>query len=809
MAFVMVSHLSPQHHSAMAALLTPHTSMPVTQVQDGTRIEPNHVYVIPPDRRLTIEGRCLRLQPRPDDRSQYTPVDGFFSSLAQAAGSRAIGVILSGSASDGAIGIRDIKAAGGLTLAQEPASAKYDGMPRAALATGMVDLAQPPEALAATLAEVARHSYTRVARRDHAEELAIDAGQLEQIFELLKPVSGVDFRYYKLPTIKRRLLRRMALNRLHDIGHYLRMLEDSPTEVRALYQDLLIHVTQFFRDPGSFESLATIVLPRLLDEPLVPDRPFRAWVSGCATGEEAYSLAIELLEYCRRHRLDRRMQIFATDVSESAVDHARAGLYGATITGDVPADRLRRYFQKTDGGYRVAKAVRDLVVFARQDLTRDPPFSRLDLVLCRNVLIYLDTALQRRLISVFHYALNPHGYLMLGQAETVGTQLGLFTVVDKKSRLHRKKAADTPPLVTMAVPFAGATIRQKAGSEPRADDAGLQSEVNRIIFDRYAPPGVVVDADLQVIQFRGQTGMFLEPAPGEPSLHVLKMLREGLLHGVRAALQTARRTRETVRREGLEVRGDHGWTKLAIEVLPLVAGGRTHYLILFEPVRPQPSRRAGKTERPKAADPKSAREQKSQLDLLQQELAASREYLQAIIQEVEAANEELQSANEEILSSNEELQSTNEELDTTKEELQSTNEELHTVNDELHGRNDELTRVNSDLFNLIASVQIAIVIVSRDLRIRRFTPMAEKLLNLIPADLERSITHINPNLDCPNLEALIVQAMDEVTAVERDVQGRDGRWFSLRIRPYKDLNNKIDGAVLALFDIDLLKRGRE
>jgi len=805
MAFVLVSHLSPQHQSAMAALLTPHTAMPVAQVSEGVRLEPDHVYVIPPDRRLSIEGRHLHLQKRPDDRSQYTPIDGFFSSLAIAAGSRAIGVVLSGTASDGALGIREIKAAGGITLAQAPASAKYDGMPKAAIATGMVDVVQPPHALAATLAEIARHSYARPARRDHAEELAVGDDQLQRIFELLKPVSGVDFGQYKLPTIKRRLLRRMALNRVHDVAHYLRALEESPAEVRALYQDLLIHVTRFFRDPEAFQSLATLVFPKLLSGPAT-DRPYRAWVSGCATGEEAYSLAIEWLEYCRRNKVDRRMQIFATDVSENAIDHARAGLYAAAITADVPADRLRRYFTRIDGSYRVVRAVRDLVVFARQDLTRDPPFSRLDLVLCRNVLIYLEAALQRRLISMFHYALNPQGYLMLGQAETVGTQLGLFALVDKKSRLHRKKAAGNTPAASRPAPFAGVALRPKTAAEPIAADVALQGEVNRVIFDRYAPPGVVVDDDLQVTQFRGQTGMFLEPAPGEPSLNVLKMLREGLLHGVRAALQTARRTRESVRKEGLEVRTDHGWKKVAIETVPLVVAGRTHYLILFEPAE------QGKPRRPTKADhlkPKSAREQRSQLDLLQRELAASREYLQSIIQELEAANEELQSANEEILSSNEELQSTNEELDTAKEELQSTNEELNTVNEELHGRNEELTKVNSDLVNLIASVHIAIVIVGRDLRIRRFTPMAEKLLNLIPGDVDRSITHINTNLDCSDLEALIVQTMDEVTQVERDIQARDGRWFSLRIRPYKDLNNKIDGAVLALFDIDLLKRGSE
>jgi two-component system CheB/CheR fusion protein len=534
-------------------------------------------------------------------------------------------------------------------------------------------------------------------------------------------------------------------------------------------------------------------------------------VSGCATGEEAYSLAITLVEFLQKDFADTRVQVFATDVSETAIEFARAGIYPSTIEADVSTDRLRRFFTRHDGGYRVTKMIRDLCVFARQDLTKDPPFSRLDLILCRNVLIYMDAVLQKKLLSVFHYALNPSGFLVLGQAETVGAQATLFSLADKKFRIHRKKESSGLLSMTFPVDYAVAGLpRKKAPPEPAGAEKALQTEVSRVILDRYAPAGVVIDGDMQIVQFRGQTGAFLEPAPGEASLNLLKMAREGLLYGLRTALHAARKGRGPVRKDGLQVKAGAGWKPVSLEVIPLTASGRTHYLVLFDDLsRATPPAAAARSARKAAAKPLPKRERASQVDLLQRELAASREYLQSIIQELEAANEELQSANEEILSSNEELQSTNEELDTAKEELQSTNEELNTVNEELHGRNEELSRVNSDLVNLVGSVQIAIVIVSADLRIRRFTPMAEKVLNLIPADMDRAIGHINPNIDCPNLEQLIADCIDTVSPLEREVQDRQGRWYSLRIRPYKNVDNKIDGAVLALFDVDVPKRSED
>jgi two-component system CheB/CheR fusion protein len=804
-AIVFVQHLAPQHQSALVPLLTGQSQLPVVQATNGMVVEANCIYVIPPNTQMSIIDRTLHLNARPEDRTQYTPVDAFFASLAEAAGPKAIGLILSGTASDGSIGVREIKAAGGVTIAQTPESAKYDGMPRAAIATGMVDLVLPPKAIGPKLAELSRHPYVKAVEKPTVE-LPVTDQQLQQVFDVLRPVSGVDFRHYKLPTIKRRLFRRMALHRLNEVSDYVRLLRSDPAEVRNLYQDLLIHVTRFFREPESFESMVRDVFPVLV-QGRPQEHPIRAWVSGCATGEEAYSLAIVLVEFLQKNQLDIPVQIFATDVSEMAVDQARTGVFPPSIEDDVGPDRLRRFFSKHDGGYRVTKMIRDLCVFARQDLTKDPPFSRLDLILCRNVLIYMDTTLQKKLLSVFHYALNATGFLVLGQAETVGAQATLFSLVDKKFRVHRKKPATGTPAMTFPVEYGGAGVPvKKAQTEPTGSEKFLQTEVSRVLMDRFAPPGVVIDSDMQVVQFRGQTGSFLEPAPGEASLNLLKMAKEGLLYGLRTAIHAARKTKNAVQREGLQVRTDGGWRPVSLEVIPLPATGRMHYLVLFDDQQAPPEKRKKAAEAPAPAAMKQ--EKKAQVDFLQRELAASREYLQSIIQELEAANEELQSANEEIVSSNEELQSTNEELDTAKEELQSTNEELNTVNEELHGRNEELSRLNSDLVNLLGSVQIAIVIVSADLRIRRFTPMAEKVLNLIPTDIDRLIAHINPNILGANLADLIAECIDTISSIEREVQDRQGRWYSLRIRPYR-VENKIDGAVVALFDVDAPKRYEE
>jgi two-component system CheB/CheR fusion protein len=800
-AIVFVQHLAPQHESALPTLLSSRTPLPVVQVTEGTTVDLNKVYVIPPNAQMEIRDGQLHLNPRPGDRSQYNPIDFFFRSLAEAAQAGAIGVVLSGSSSDGSAGLREIKAVGGITIAQDPKTARYDGMPRAAIATECVDLVLGPADIAGEIQRIGRHPYVKApsAKRE-VDAFRIDDGAFRRLFVLLRNASGVDFTHYKPPTIKRRLHRRMVLLKISDLEDYLRHLKAHPEEATRLAEDILIHVTRFFRDPESYEALVEDVFPEIAAN-RTQETPVRIWVPGCSTGEEAYSVAIALLEFLGDRADGTGIQIFATDVSENAIEVARTGLYPQTITTDVSPERLRRFFTKSDGGYRISKVVRDLCVFARQDLTRDPPFSKLDLVVCRNVLIYLGPVLQKKLLNVFHYALKPTGYLVLGHAETTGPYGELFSVADKRHRIYCKKlhSQETTPAFAVEHSAKDAGEPLSKVTEPRA--ASVQTEAQRVILERYTPPGVVVDDDMRIVQFFGHTGRFLEPAPGDANQALPKMLREGLLHGFRSAFQQARRDRAAARRSGLWVRVDGHDQEAAIEIVPLTGPTQRepHYLVLFHETAM--FKRAGRGRGAKERAPRS-----TGVAALEHELAASRDYLQSIIQELEAANEELQSANEEILSSNEELQSTNEELDTAKEELQSMNEELHTVNEELHGRNEELSRVNGDLLNLLASVQATLVIVENDLRIRRFTPMAERVLNLIPGDVGRPIGHIKPNIDCPDLEELIHEVVENVTPVEREVRDQFGRWFSLQIRPYKGVDNRINGAVLALFDVDASKR---
>jgi two-component system CheB/CheR fusion protein len=585
MAIVLVQHLAPQHESALPALLAGVSSLPVIPVSEGVRIRANHVYVIPPNVQMEIADGELHLTPRPSDRTQYTPVDVFLRSLADSLQDRAIAVILSGTASDGASGVRDVKAAGGITFAQRPETAKYDGMPRAAIATGMVDMVLTPHEIADQLVEISQIPYDAAGARTAFDRSAVSEEELNRIFALLRAATGVDFKQYKTPTILRRLQRRMAMQRVTTVGQYLKFLESTPGEVLRLYQDVLIHVTRFFREPESFEALATHVFPRILAARR-GDAPIRIWVCGCATGEEAYSVAIALLEFLGDASRAVPIQVFATDVSDSAIELARNGTYPESIANDLTPERLRRFFTKVDGNYRVTKMVRDLCVFARQDLTRDPPFSKLDLILCRNVLIYMNAPLQRKLISVFHYGLKPTGFLVLGHAETIGSHIDLFAIQDKKHRIYAKKLTEASHPMSFPVDYAAVPhVPVRRGRAPSRDlGRNIQNEMNGLILDRYAPAGVVVDSELQIVQFRGETGCYLAPAPGDPSLSLFKMAREGLLYGLRTALHAARKRNAVVRHEKLRVRSNGGWHGVNLEVIPMSSGDRTHYLVLFEEI---------------------------------------------------------------------------------------------------------------------------------------------------------------------------------------------------------------------------------
>ena len=815
MAFVLIQHLDPKHPSILREILSRTTRMPVVEVTHSTRVEPGHVYVMPSNARMTIAGRVLNLAPRSEDRGPHMPIDHFLRSLAEDLGSRAIGVILSGTASDGALGLKAIKAEGGITFAEAPQSAKFDSMPRSAVASGAVDFVLPPKAIAQELTRIGRHPYlVQTEAVASPEPLASGPAPLDQILRMLREKSGIDFALYRQTTIRRRIGRRMMIHGLDTLESYVHYLEGHPSQVHALYNDLLVNVTRFFRDPEAFQLLQRRVFPSILKQ-LPADAPIRVWAPGCATGEEAYSLAMVLLESIDDAAGPVPIQLFGTDVSETAIVKARAGIYPENIELDVTAARLRRFFVKLDGQHQVRKAVRELCVFSRHNLATDPPFSKMDLIVCRNVLIYLEPELQKRVLSIFHYALKDPGFLMLGVAETVGSMSDFFSLVDKKHRVYAKR----PTSRRFDLGVTGFDQRlEKIGIgriARRAGEAGggpsdLLQEVDRILLSRYVPAGVLINEASEILQFRGHTSPYLEPAPGQASLNLLKMAREGLLMELRVAIDKARKQNAPVRREKVSIKQDGALTQVTLEVIPVSGPARErNYLVLFERVLPPEEPRAPGSTAPGATLRSRRTATERQTENLRRELTATKEFLQSIIQEREAANEELQAANEELQSSNEELQSTNEELETAKEELQSVNEELTTVNEELQHRNAELSQLNNDLNNLFAGVTIPVVMLGSDGRIRRFTPMAAKALNLIPADLGRPIGDIRPNVDVSDLEQVCQHVIDAATVVEREVRDRDGRWHSLRVRPYTTTDNKIDGAVITLEDIDALKSSVE
>jgi two-component system, chemotaxis family, CheB/CheR fusion protein len=811
MAFVLVQHLDPTHESQLTEILSRATTMPVRQVTHGLRVEPNQVYVIPPGATMGVAGRVLELSPRSEPRGQQRVVDHFLRSLAADLGYRAIGVILSGTASDGTVGLEEIKAEGGITFAQDD-SAQQPSMPRNAIAAGCVDFVLPPEGIAQELARIARHPYIAPTGPEPPGKVA--GNELDRVLELLHEVTGVEFRHYKRSTLYRRVTRRLVLHKLAGLGEFVQMLRDDPGEVEALYQDILISVTTFFRNPDAFDLLKTKVFPALTEQ-RSRHEPVRVWALGCSTGEEAYSIAIAYVEFVEAAGRTVPLQVFATDLNGAGIEKARAGVYPKSIAQDVSPERLRRFFSEVDGSYRISKDIRDRCVFARHDALTDPPFSHIDLATCRNLLIYLDGDAQAKLLSLLHYAVRPGGYLWLGASETIGSRRELFESEADKFNVYVRKPGPARPggFVIPPHPAARRVTAEKPEHEPHPPmvTPDPQREADRVLLSKYAPAAVLVSDDLEIRQFRGDTGPYLAPAPGTATLHLLKMLREGLVVAVRGAIQRARKEGAPIREEGVRVRSDTGYRDVNVEVIPVGRGPgeRGAFLVLFEEVGSPAERRSRAARAKLAVPPPAAEGAEREVVRLRQELAATREYLQSTIEQQEVVNQELQSANEEVQSSNEELQSTNEELQTSKEEIESSNEELATLNDELQERNLELARSNNDFLNLLSSTSLAIVMLGPDLRIRRFTPPAEKVLNLITSDVGRLVSDVKLPVDVPNLEGILAEVVDAVTVRELEVQDREGHWYLLRVRPYRTLENKVDGAVLVLVDIDALKRDQE
>jgi two-component system, chemotaxis family, CheB/CheR fusion protein len=857
MAFVLVQHLDPEHESVLTQLLAKTTSMPVSEVTNNLRVEANHVYIIPPNTCMAIARGVLKLRPREQQgRMPHHSIDYFFESLAQDQQELAIGVILSGTATDGTQGLEIIKSEGGITFAQDD-SASYDSMPSSAVAAGCVDLVLSPKEIAKKLVQIAKHPYvagqglqSKLEKerddRGDAATLPVSGGRetprigsvqaragalarprkagtndYAKILLLLRNHCRVDFSFYKPSTIQRRITRRMVLNKQNALGDYARFLKGNSKELDLLYSDVLISVTSFFRNPEAFDALKLKVFPSLIQHHRQND-PVRVWTLGCSTGQEAYSIAMAFTEFCDKIPRAPKLQIFATDLNEPLLEKARHGLYTRSQVTDISPARLKRFFVEEQGGYRVCKSLREMCIFARQNVLSDPPFSRLDLISCRNLLIYIEPGLQKGILPNFHYALKPGGFLFLGASESIGAFTNLFTAVDKKQKIFSKKSG---PIPAYQLPISkGQPAEKKAITAPRQHvlpegtraELSAQREAERVIVNQFAPPSVLINAELEVLQFRGPTGAFLEPPTGKASFNVLKMARAGLMLPLRAAINEAKKKNNPVRRKNVRL-DDSGHTRLlTIEVIPLKNLKERCYLILFEealepwhpghsPLSAQPAEARGafKTTGP------AARSESRRVTELERELAETRDYAESLQEQHEAASAELQASNEEAQSANEELQSINEELETSKEELESSNEELITVNEEMANRNTELSRLNNDLINLQSSTKLPIVLLSRDLIIRRFSPEAEKIFNLLATDLGRPIGNVRHNLELPDLEEFIEDVITSVRERECEVRDKQGRWHFLHVRPYITADNRVDGAVLVLVDISAIKESEQ
>jgi two-component system CheB/CheR fusion protein len=800
MAFVIVQHLDPTRKGMLVELLERDSSVPVVQVSDPTLVKPDHAYVIPPNRDMSIVHGVLHLLEPIAPRGLRQPIDFFFRSLADDAGERSVGVLLSGMGSDGTLGMRAIHEKAGSTFAQEPATAKFDAMPRAAIDAGVVDVTAAPGELPIRIA--AFLGQPRLALRDDGE--AADpktAGSVEKIIGLLRTATGHDFTPYKRSTLLRRIERRMGLHQIADIAQYVRYLRQTPEEAQLLFRELLIGVTSFFRDPEAWEVLTRTVLPAL-----VAARPagsvLRAWVPACSTGEEAYSLAIALEESITGPGAPRSLsfQIFATDLDTTAVERARLGAYPAGVSADVSPERLRRFFVEEDHGYRIRKDLRDRVVFATQNVLQDAPFTKLDVLSCRNLLIYLTADAQRKLLPLFHYSLRPDGVLFLGSAETVGESGDRFTPFDPKTHIFRRAAG---PGTAMTVDFPSslspAAEARGAVADARTDrplPSTLQARVEALLLQRYTPAGVLVSRRGDVLFVSGRTGKFLELPAGKTNWNVLAMARDGLRHEIGGALRKAVETRRTVSLRGVEIGTDEGARTVDVTLDPL--DDPDGVLIVFAEVHsttPVAARGKGKGKGKPASTRLAAQAQ------LERELRRAEEEIRTTREEAQSAQEELKSANEELQSTNEELQSTNEELTTSKEEMQSMNEELQTLNGQLQAKLDDLSRAGNDMKNLLDSTAIAVLFLDDALNVRRYTPEAATLIKLIPSDVGRPLADLATNVSYPGLYDDARTVLRRLVFKETTVRGSEGRRFVVRIMPYRTTDNRIDGVVITFIPV--------
>lgn len=795
-AFVVIQHLDPHHQGMLAELLQRVTPLTVIPAGDRIPVKPDWVYVIPSNKDLSIlHGKLHLLEPLAP-RGLRLPIDVFFRALADDQHERAIGVIMSGMGSDGTLGLRAIKENAGLAVVQSPDSAQFDSMPRSAIEAGLADIVAPPRELWEKILAYLKHSPRGLHAVPESLLEVKSQSALEQIVILLRERTGNDFSLYKKNTIYRRIERRMGLHQIDAIAKYVRYLRENPQELDLLFKELLIGVTSFFRDPAVWESLKTEAIPALLAE-YPAGKALRAWVPACSTGEEAYSLAMIFKEVLSESRYPQpfKLQIFATDLDQDAIDKARQGFYPANIVSDVSEDRLSRFFSVEGSGYRIKNEIREMVIFAPHNVIMDPPFTKLDLLCCRNLLIYLSQELQKKLILLFHYSLSNHATLMLGSAETIGNASHLFSVIDNKSRLYRR--IDTPFPLNVDFPtkyFPVATMVEE--NEKKPPIANLQTLADQILLQHFAPAAVLVNAEGDILYISGRTGKYLEPAAGKANWNIHAMARDGLRHELSGALNKAKTQTEVVQISGVTVATDGGsqTVNLSVQAInkPDVLKGM--FMVVFNDVATPPAGKAS------GKSPSPAQK------FLQAKLLRAQEDLQTLREEMQTSQEELKSANEELQSTNEELQSTNEELTTSKEEMQSLNEELQTVNAELQVKVDDLSRASNDMNNLLNSMEIATVFLDGTLNIRRFTSHINHLFKLIAADVGRPLSDIVTDLEYPELQQDAQEVLRTLVFVEKQVRATDERWFKVRIMPYRTQDNLIDGVVITFIDISETKK---
>ena len=802
MAFVVIQHLDPDRKDMLSELLQRVTAMPVMPARNRLKVKPDHVYVIPPNTDISILHGSLYLLDPVAPRGLRLPIDFFLHALAEDRRELAIGVILSGMGSDGTLGLRSIKEAGGLVLVQEPTSARFDSMPKSAIAAGLADIVGKAEELPLRIAETLQHLRPLpLGHSPRESETADQKSAFDKVCILLRARTGHDFSLYKKTTVYRRVERRMAIHQLDRIGDYVRYLRENPQEVDLLFRELLIGVTSFFRDPATWDYLQQQVLPELLaahPEGAV----LRAWVAGCSTGEEAFSLAIIFREATDRLAPNARhtLQIFATDLDPDAIEKARRGIYPANIAADVSAERLQRFFIDEGNGYRIGKEIREMVVFAPQDVIMDPPFTKLDILTCRNLLIYLGAELQKRVLPLFHYSLKPGGVLMLGSAESIGNFTDLFVPLEIKARLFRRSASPqrstTLEFPTRDFPNTSEPLMDK---KPDPVTANLQHLADDLLLQQFSPAAVLVTASGDLVYISGRTGKYLEPAAGKVNWNIHAMAREGLRQEIALALPKALRSGERVVCHNLSIGSNGGAQIVDLTVQPIAEPPALRGMVMLvfadvaAPLLPATTGKRGAR--------RSERENE-----LEQALLLKQQEVQKLREEMQSSQEELKSANEELQSTNEELQSANEELTTSKEEMQSLNEELQTVNVELQSKVDELSTANNDMKNLLNSTDVATVFLDSALHVRRFTTQATRLFKLIPGDIGRPLSDIVTDLDYPALLDDAAQVLSTLVFSDREAATGDGRWFQVKIMPYRTLDNVIDGIVITFNDISRAKQ---